>query len=434
MVKDSFATIDFTATGCKYTQDDEFLDALELDRQRGELTQIVEESNVFKVLHHWAGTILNEVIYDAVFWMTLILYAALRVWERLSNRNNDDGEATYHPETEVLDSLPIVGGFLTLFLVFFVNQNHARYYDFHGDTMFIMGRICDLSALTVSSLPIERARRINRYCNAAHVIMYAGLSEHLRDGKVVQNLCRDYALLTPGETSRMETLGFTNGKAGACFELLTWAMMDVNRALKAGLIDSMLAHEMRDQIVTFRSKIAKIFVTTLCPIPFFYVHFLSLLTAIYLPLFALMVSFKTGSVDIPWYAEIVGVALVLLQNLFVVGLRMLGQQLGNPYGDDFIDIQTTTYIIMVLSTSNRILESIVNDPIDANIELHLKRRMVSLGEGWAGGNIKGETTNSNSNSTKSTSMTTTEDNNNNSAMFELSTGTILSKLKTEIDQ
>ena len=77
MVKDSFATIDFTATGCKYTQDDEFLEALELDRQRGELTQIVEESNVFKVLHHWAGTILNEVIYDAVFWMTLIVRTIL---------------------------------------------------------------------------------------------------------------------------------------------------------------------------------------------------------------------------------------------------------------------------------------------------------------------------------------------------------------------
>ena len=288
----------------------------------------------------------------------------------------------------MLDSLPIVGGFLTLFLVFFVNQNHARYYSFHSDTMCIMGRICDLSALLVSSLPMERARRINRYCNAAHVIMYAGLSEHLRDGKVVDNLCRRYALLTDKETCRMEETGFRTGKAGSCFELLAWALMDVNRALKADLIDSMQANEMREQISIFRSTIAKIFVTTLCPIPFFYVHFLSLLTAIYLPLFALMVSFKTGSVEIPWYAEIVGFFLVLLQCLFVVGLRMLGQQLGNPYGEDFIDIQVTTYIIMVLSTTNKILESPVNDPVDVITELNLKKRMVSLGDGWE--TIKGD--------------------------------------------
>ena len=50
--------------------------------------------------------------------------------------------------------------------------------------MYIMGRIYDLSALLVSSLPIECARRINRYCNAAQVVMYAGLSEHLQEGKI----------------------------------------------------------------------------------------------------------------------------------------------------------------------------------------------------------------------------------------------------------
>ena len=101
-----------------------------------------------------------------------------------------------------------------------------------------------------------------------------------------------------------------------------------------------------------------------------------------------MVSFKTGSVEIPWYAEIVGFFLVLLQCLFVVGLRMLGQQLGNPYGEDFIDIQVTTYIIMVLSTTNKILESPVNDPVDVITELNLKKRMVSLGDGWE--TIKGD--------------------------------------------
>ena len=199
--------------------------------------------------------------------------------------------------------------------------------------MLIMGRICDLASLMASSpsLPIERSRRINRFCNAAHVVMYAGLTEYLQEGQLVHNLCRDYALLTEKETERMEQCGLYKGKASACFELLTWALMDINRALDADLIDPHQASEMREHIVTFRSTIAKIVVTCLCPIPFFYVHFLSLLTAIYLPLFALMVAFKTGFIDdynensIPWYAEIVGFFLVLMQCIFVVGLRILGQ-------------------------------------------------------------------------------------------------------------
>ena len=63
---------------------------------------------------------------------------------------------------------------------------------------------------------------------------------------------------------------------------------------------------------------------------------------------------------------------------------------GNPYGEDFIDMQITTYIIMVLSTSNRTLESMdVNDLYNGNgnvadpdTELQLKLEMVNLGDAW----------------------------------------------------
>ena len=53
--------------------DKELLEAIEMDRLRGELTKQVEEGNIFKVLNHWTGTILNGVVYDAVFWLTIIV-------------------------------------------------------------------------------------------------------------------------------------------------------------------------------------------------------------------------------------------------------------------------------------------------------------------------------------------------------------------------
>ena len=99
-----------------------------------------------------------------------------------------------------------------------------------------------------------------------------------------------------------------------------------------------------------------------------------------------MVSFRTSSYEqVPWYAEIVGFFLVLLQTLFVVGLRMLGQQLGNPYGEDFIDLQLITYITMVLTTTMRILESADNvtlQTIDHTTEEELRQRMVPIGDGY----------------------------------------------------
>ena len=125
---------------------DRFLDVCRLDEARSKLIGKVEEPNMFILLRHWTGTILNEVIYDAVFWLTILLYLGLRIWirnvgSRTSSSNNSsssngvvDGDGTIEAiatESTVLDSLPIVGGFLTFFLVFFVNQNHGRYYSLH---------------------------------------------------------------------------------------------------------------------------------------------------------------------------------------------------------------------------------------------------------------------------------------------------------------
>ena len=260
--------------------------------------------------------------------------------------------------------------------------------------MLIMGKICNLSAMLTSStkLPIEHARRINRYANTAQVVMYAGLSTYFQDGCLVENFCRDYRLLTYHETQRLEQCGLYQGKASACFELLSWCLQDINRALQQHKLDSYQALEMRHHITEIRSTINEILVLCLCPIPFFYVHFLSLLTAVYLPMFALMVAFKTGTYAQPshslsWYAtEGTGFFLVFLQCIFLIGLRILGQQLGNPYGDDFIDIQVTTYIVMTLSTSNRILEATDINDVDGDVnperERYLRSRMVDLGEAW----------------------------------------------------
>ena len=147
-----------------------FRTVCQLDEARSHLIQEVEEPNMLKIVFtHWTGTILNEIIYDLVFWLTLVLYTGLRLWIQLStyhqmNTNDtttvvasfedvyevqhnttngafhEDDDGTLPPisssphyvaiigdNQQIFDSLPIVGGFLTLFLVFFVDQNHGTY-------------------------------------------------------------------------------------------------------------------------------------------------------------------------------------------------------------------------------------------------------------------------------------------------------------------
>ena len=110
----------------------------------------------------------------------------------------------------------------------------ARYYSLHESTMKIMGSICDLASLLASAqdLPIERARRINRYCNAAHVVMYAGLTRYLQEGQIVQHLTRDYALLTDEEADRMEVCGMYEGKASACLVPLLLPVVAFERKIR----------------------------------------------------------------------------------------------------------------------------------------------------------------------------------------------------------
>ena len=141
--------------------------------------------------------------------------------------------------------------------------------------------------------------------------------------------------------------------------------------------------QLREQLLDSRSTIAKIFVTTTLPIPFFYVHFLSMLTAVYLPLFAVVNAFEVGKTDDnQWILETVTGLVVFLQALMVIGLRILGQQLSDPYGGDLIDLQIARYVNMILNGSNQILAAKRLHAPSIETELRLQLKMSSLGQAF----------------------------------------------------
>mmetsp|Transcript_30108 Transcript_30108/g.34305 ORF Transcript_30108/g.34305 Transcript_30108/m.34305 type:complete len:117 (-) Transcript_30108:223-573(-) len=49
--------------------------------------------------------------------------------------------------------------------------------------------------------------------------------------------------------------------------------------------------------------------------------------------------------------------VMLLQTMFIIGLRIVGQQLSDPYGNDIIDLQIMRYVKIILLGSNAILNA-----------------------------------------------------------------------------
>ena len=74
--------------------------------------------------------------------------------------------------------------------------------------------------------------------------------------------------------------------------------------------------------------------------------------------------------------------IVMLQAIFVIGLRMLGQKLIDPFGDDLEDLSVLHYIKSTWATSNRILSAQFTDALDPIMEESLDQKKESIGKAW----------------------------------------------------
>ena len=77
-----------------------------------------------------------------------------------------------------------------------------------------------------------------------------------------------------------------------------------------------------------------------------------------MPLFALENAVSSGwGEDSHWSIELVNGIMVLIQSIFVVGLRLLGQKMIDPFGLDVEDLSVITYVETTIENSRIILTS-----------------------------------------------------------------------------
>jgi len=142
--------------------------------------------------------------------------------------------------------------------------------------------------------------------------------------------------MTEEEMDQISHLDMDSG-SDVLKELVTWCQRDVGAAKKAGYIDSHEATEYHDRILAFRAAMDGIYDYCDQPPHFFYIHFLCLLSAFYLPLFAIDNAYSAGwGSETSWGIEVLNGIIVLLQCVFVVGLRLLGQKMGKEKVDQIV--------------------------------------------------------------------------------------------------
>ncbi len=256
----------------------------------------------------------------------------------------------------------ILGGFLSFFLVLFVNQTNDRFLQMYGFSKACAGRIQDVAGLAKTQLPIEAADLLVRHFNAAHIAGYVGLNaigqgSPYSKSNFFDHYNKKHKLLTKGEMKLLSHHDMDH--SGLCMkELVTWCQQDVSDARKDGHIDTNQENLLQSKILDFRAAMDGMYDYTDQPPHFFYIHFLVLLSALYLPLFAVDTAYAAGWGDNKAIGmDILQGIIVFLQCIFVAGLRSLGTKMIDPYGDDLEDLSVINYVEATLEISRTIMRS-----------------------------------------------------------------------------
>jgi len=309
--------------------------------------------------------------------MCIAIYVAVRLQAHFGNL------PAYVEQIGEASDIGILGSFLSFFLVFFVNQSNSRFNEMYKKTAEIRRRILDTASMAAITMPPAQALRLVRYLNAAHAAGYVGLSITYTQASFFDELNRSLGLLTPSEMAYIDQCDMDH--RGDCFrEITNWAMMDIRTAEKTDeVIEGRVSSVLYGRIMEFRAAMDNLYDYCDQPIHFFYIHFLCLLTSVYVPIFAISTAYSAGTGDqTHWSADVLYGLIVFMQAIFVIGLRLLGQKMMDPFGDDVEDLSVLKYIREAWKASNRTLNSNYPSHVSLETEEGIEYTSASLGYPW----------------------------------------------------
>ena len=116
----------------------------------------------------WSGTYLTQVFGDLLVHFTPVIYIGIRIYANAID---------YVPDSvSIVDktNVGILGGFLSFFLVLFVNQTNGRFLEMYGFSRACQGRIHNIAGLVQT--PPSPKLATSSFVTATHHTLQAMLA------------------------------------------------------------------------------------------------------------------------------------------------------------------------------------------------------------------------------------------------------------------
>lgn len=215
-----------------------------------------------------------------------------------------------------------------------------------------------------------------------HIAGYVGLSRVYTYSNFFVPINELHRLLTPEEIQRIEAIDMNNHES-AYREIITWCMEEVATFADEEMVSGFVASKYRELILKEQDSFAELFDDDDQPISFAYYQFICFLSAVYMPLFAMAAALDAGIGEAAyWLTDILAGLIVLLQAIFVVGLRVLAENMSDPFGSDVGNLSVLHYITFTWETSVQILLAKKPPPLDKNTEEKLCLERPPLEKPW----------------------------------------------------
>ena len=325
------------------------------------------------------GTIIPRLMHSSLAWLTICIYALIRALY-----------STFKFDSHIsLTQLTALTTFVSFLLVFVNTTLFQRFFAVYTQAMTVQERIFDIMTMGQSflSLSPEIGWRLLRYVNAAHILAYVGL----HGGKVydkdnfLTEMVKKHQLLTEDEIARIDEIDVTLGGA-AYREVLTWATEEIKEYLTLHRPNLPATDNYRVMITiisAIRSSITALYEYADQPIPFIYIHMVNLTVVLYLPLFACCVA--TAIPQASASDEVLGALIVLTTVVIIVGIRLVGDAILDPFGPEIEDLSVLRNVTFTLTASRRIY--LANNPTKKRAttleeELQMEALRPDAGAAW----------------------------------------------------
>lgn len=332
-----------------------------LVKERSRLKKCAFDDGLFAVIRHGAKTVFRLLVHDSAFFISTGGYVLLRYYAR------DIGVEPFP-----LSPVSAVGSLAAFIVVFFVSQAWQRFMVMYGLAMGLEGRIFDATMLAQSTLPPAAALMLWRHLNAAHALLYLGVSAHYSEENLLLPLNNLYKLLTPAELERLTLIGFSGGTATR--EVLSWAVTGVQAQYKAGMITHIEKGPLLDQITRFRQTQGSLYDYQDLPFPFIYVSFVTVVCHLYPMLFSSTVALcfdTTPGMHTVWAHELIAFLAVFLNTCFFVGLHGIASKFQDPFENDYEDLSVLHFVRFTIQASAKVLLRAPPPVLDAAAEREL---------------------------------------------------------------